>query len=162
MDRVRTAAIAKAASDTQPEMEEPVMGNEANPVVQDPQIATMSLQARAALAFGEKQHRQNIASQLESLLKNGKCTPAEYHQQKQNAGAIKLSLDKNGNPAKSSVESWIDSREAVPQGTFWSDEQKLTRMSVQSHPGPYKFDKSISDEEADAVAQRHMKKLGIN
>lgn len=164
IDRVRTAAIAKAASETEPEMEDdPMMGNESAPVVQDPQIATMSLQARAALAFGEKQHRKSINEQLDSLLRSGRCTPAEYNQQKQAVGAIKLSLDKSGNPRKSSVESWIESREACPKGTFWSEEQKLkaTRMSVQPQPGPYKFDKSISNEEADAIADRHLKKLGL-
>ena len=160
VDRVRTAAIAKAAGEQEPEMEDDDMGQQ-NPVVQDPQIATMSLQARQALAYGERQHRSSVQSHLDNLLKTGRCTPAEHNQRKSGVAAIKLSLDKSGNPRKSDVESWIESREAVPKGTFWSDEQKLTRMSAQPHPGPVNFNSQMSNEEEAAIAERHMKKLGL-
>lgn len=123
--------------------------------VVDPQIATMSLQARQALAFGEKQHRSAVMGELNELLQTGRCTPAEHDKQKQLVGVMKLSLTEAGDPEQSGVEKWIESRRDVPAGTFWDDSQKLQKLSIASHPNPVTFGKEGEavnyDEAADFV-----------
>lgn len=78
---------------------------------------------------------------LDALLESGRCTPAEYAAQEQLVGALKLSLNEQGEPSQSSVESWIAAREPVPAGSFWDGEEKLKRMSAEpsKHPSAIKF-----------------------
>lgn len=131
LDRLYTALLTAVAT------QDPVMPQPSDDkTVVDPKIATMSLEAKQALAYGERTHRNAVQSQLDDLLKSGRCTPAEHTEQSKGVTAIKLSLNDQGEPEKSGLEAWIDSRKAVPQGTFWSSEQKLSRMSVAEQPGP--------------------------
>lgn len=160
-DRLRTALTATAAeSDPEPgEGEE----EEDMETVEQPQIAMLSLETKQALAYGERAHREKIVARLDQLLEAGKCTPDEHAKQKPLVGAVKLSLNKDGEPETSSVESWIESRESVPKGTFWDGEEKLKRMSsdttTHSHPGPQNFQGGLSQEEEDAIVARHTANL---
>jgi hypothetical protein len=151
LDRVRTAAIAAAGSD-------PGAGNGLDPVTQQqeltvsqPQVATMSLEAQRAIAYGERQHKANVQSQLQSLLESGRCTPAEFDAQKNLVGALKLSLTDDGEPVASAVEAWIESRKPVPAGTFWDGEEKLKRLSAVpvAQPGGIKVGGQPAASEAD-------------
>ena len=122
----------------------------------DPTIQTMSLQARSAFAFAERKHREEIAGNLETILKSGRCTPAEYAARKKQSGAVKLSLDASGNATQSDVEKWIDSRKAVPEGTFWDEKAKTQNAkrlaaNVVAHPA---FVGDESEENADEVVDR--------
>lgn len=152
IDRLHTALLTAAAHEGIGE------DTEGEPTVDDPQIATMSLQARQAVAYAERQHRETVGGRLHKLLEEGRCTPAEYEAQKANLGVVKLSLDDKGEPQSSKLEDWIESRASVPRGTFWDDEQKLRRMSAQpvGHPDPVTFGDSTAptDEEADKIAEK--------
>jgi hypothetical protein len=97
--------------------------------IADPGYAAMSLQARNALAYAEREHRKGIQARIEKLRDEGRCTVDECNKHLEGVGTIRLSLDSDGSPELSDVEKWIDSRQAVPAGTFWSNEQK-TRMST--------------------------------
>ncbi len=130
IDRLYTALLTAVASEEDPMADQSSQDTE----VVDPQIATMSLQARQALAYGERQHRATVQKDLDELLASGRCTPAEHKARQESIGAIKLSLDSDGNPTKSETESWIESRKPVPEGTFWSSDEKLRRMSLEAAP----------------------------
>lgn len=139
LDRLKTSILtANEIEGNDPMSDNPNPADSQTEVVQ-PKAAVMNLEAQAALKFGERAHRNEIKSRLTALRDSGRCTPAEFDAQTERVGAVKLSLDDDGNPATSSVEEWIDSRQAVPEGTFWDDEQKLKRLSVSEHPGPVEF-----------------------
>lgn len=152
-DRVRTAAIAGT--------DDPSISG-ADITAADPQIMTMSLQARQALAFGEQQHRKSVMGELDHLLQSGRCTPAEYDDHKQSVGIMKLSLDDKGNPSQGAAEHWIKSRQPVPEGTFWSNDEKLKRMSAMpaEQPGPTSFGGEMSQADEDAQVERMTARLG--
>jgi len=118
-----------------------------NATVADPGAAALSLQARTSIAYAERRHREDVSKRLDQLLKTGRCTPAECKERATSIGSIKLSLDASGCPAESDVEKWISSREAVPAGTFFSEESKLRMASVAELP------KNLGEfTEADAEA----------
>jgi hypothetical protein len=106
------------------------------PVASAPSIATMSVQARAAMSFGERMHRDSIAARIDGLLKTGRCTPAEADAQMRALTAVKLSLTNDGQPIKSDVDKWLDSREPVPVGTFWTDKQRSEAVKLSLVPAP--------------------------
>jgi hypothetical protein len=102
-------------------------------LIQDPGIATMSLQTKLLMAHAERQHRATIGGRLETLCQTGRCTPAELKAQRAKLPAIRLSLTAQGEPVTSDVETFISHRESVPRGTFWTDEHR-TRMSSVIEP----------------------------
>lgn len=126
----------------------------------EPSMMTMSLQARSALAYAEKQHKQSVSDKLEALLKNGRCTPAEFDAQVQRLPKVKLSLNSQGEPTPSQLELWIESRSACPRGTFWSDEQKLKRMSVRQvdPPDSWNDHNSLSKKQEDEAVNRLLRR----
>jgi hypothetical protein len=86
----------------------------------------MSLNGPALQAFqwAESQYKQAVSDRLKHTLESGRCTPAEADAISRQMSAVKLSLDTSGTPAKGDVEKWLDSRAAVPQGTFWTSQQR--------------------------------------
>jgi len=128
---LKTAVLAKQTAepkkDDEPEEEEETM------TVQDPGIATMSLQVKSQLAFAERQHRETIKTRLSALADSGRCTPAEATAKESELPGVRLSLTEAGEPVPSDLEKWIASREAVPVGTFWSPEVKTQKLSLVAH-----------------------------
>ncbi len=104
--------------------------------------------------FASNQHRAQVNIRLSTLLEQGRCTPAEYKDKIVQLKAIRLSLDTEGNHVPSQLESWIESRESVPEGTFW-DSDRRTRMSqleVMPHPeSTGEFTNERADEVADEI-----------
>ena len=50
---------------------------------------------------------------------------------------LDATLNSSGQPIKSAVELWIESREVVPKGTFWTDEQRTQatqKLSIVDAP----------------------------
>jgi hypothetical protein len=119
--------------------------------VADPGPTALSLEQRGAIAWAQETHQKQVASRLRQLLDDGKCTPAEFKTRGNSVGAVRLSLDKSGKPAASELEKWIESREAVPRGTFWDAESKL-RMAASVAEPPSNMTGQMSDEEANRLA----------
>jgi hypothetical protein len=115
----------------------------------------LSLQARNALAYAEREHRKGITAKLEQLAKDGRCTVDECNKRLEAVGAIALSLDASGQPASSDVEKWIESRESVPAGTFW-DEKTRTANVAMSLAEPSARQQLGSDEAAVTYARELM------
>jgi hypothetical protein len=123
-------------------------------MVADPGAAgatALSLEARGAIAWAEKTHREQVTGRLQKVLDQGQCTPAEFKTRQEQTPAIKLSLDSEGKPAQSDLEKWLDSRESVPKGTFWDSEQR-TRMSTTVEEPPANMRGELTAEETRAAA----------
>ena len=115
-------------------------------------VTALSLEARGAIAWAEKTHRDQVAGRLKKLLADGKCTPAEFKTREKETGVVKLSLDPSGkHVVLSDLEKWIDSREAVPRGTFWEPDQRL-RLSAEVESPPSNMIGEMSADEAQAAA----------
>lgn len=112
--------------------------------------AALSLQVRGTVAWAEAKHRQDVAKRLRNLLDEGRCGPAEFKAREPSMSAVKLSLDQAGQPLASDLERWIESREAVPKGTFWDAEQR-TRLSADAAPAPLVMSGVLPEPELDEV-----------
>ena len=118
-----------------------------------PQFAAMSLQAKTGLAYAEKLHRESIRMSLDTLLKEGKCLPAEHKAKLEGIGAVRLSLDNDGNHQATKLEDWIESRKALPVGAVWDPETKLQRMGSINESAP-EIDTELSSELSEAAAEK--------
>jgi len=153
-----TAEAARAKKDDEQETEEDPM---ASATESSPAFQAMSLRANTAHAFAERQYRGSLQSRLDDLLKSGRCTPAEHEQHKSALGAVRLSLSKDGEPNKSGVEKFMESREVLPVGAAWDPQTRVTRMgqSVQEATAPRELTgDEISDAEAEQLVDRIFKK----
>lgn len=116
-----------------------------------PEFAAFSLDS-PLVKFYAKGHQKGVMERLDAILQEGRCTPVEYKDRKPLVGAIRLSLDKSGEHKPTEVESWIESREAIPVGSCW-DAQKQTRMSnleVVPHPDGLAGDE-VTEEQAEEI-----------
>lgn len=147
-DRLLTAVHALNNSQEEPGMEPQPEAKEAAPM-----IATMSLQARAALGYAEGLHRKEVDARLMSLLKDGRCSPAEHEERAKQVQGVRLSLDAKGNPAQSQLEQWIESREALPKGACWDGAKRLAQAKVVNP------DKELSAELTEEDAERIVDEL---
>lgn len=134
LERLHSALLTAAAHQGKGPQDADAEKPQPDTKIEDPAIATMSLQARGAMAWAESQYRKDISARLKALSESGRCTPAELKSHDGKVTAIKLSLDASGQPAKSDLEKWIESREAVPKGTFWTSEQRLSLATVHEPP----------------------------
>lgn len=122
-------------------------------VAPDDGYAAMSLEAKKALAFAERTHRDALKSRLAKLLESGRCTPQEHKAQVGCVASVRLSLSSDGTPEPSRLEDWIASREALPEGACW-DPDKRTKMSqVVNLPASFSG-ADMSDEEASEIAKQ--------
>ena len=116
-----------------------------------PDFAALSLRGPFA-KFASNEHRKGVAVRLDALLEKGQCTPAEYKEKETTLKTVRLSLDSAGNHRLTPTESWIDSRESVPEGTFWDDKQRtrMSQLETVPHPSDLSGDE-VTDEEADEI-----------
>ncbi len=118
-----------------------------------PEFAAFSLSPLGK--FQSKQHQTGVMTRLNLLLQEGRCTPVEHKDQQPHVGKISLSLNASGEHKPTHIEAWIESREAVPAGTFW-DAEKRTRMSnleVVPHPEGLAGDE-VTEEQADEIVDQ--------
>ena len=151
---INSALAAELAAGPKEEPEEEEDSSQGDDVmqVQDPGYAAMSLQAKSAFSYAEKQYRGGIATRMSTLLASGRCTPAEATAKDTEVKAVKLSLDAtSGEPAKSNLELWIESREAVPAGTFWSPEVRTQKLGLQVEELPANAGGSSAEEDQRIV-----------
>lgn len=157
LERLEVALGVKASIEGKGDSQDPNDPNagQSQVKVTDPggfQGMSLDPRTQAAIAYAERQHRDSVKVRLKNLLDSGRCTPAEAAAKEPSVGVVKLSLDDKGNPEPSKLEEWIDSREAVPAGTFWDDKtrtanaQKLSLVPPPKHAGA-----EMTDEEAEAV-----------
>jgi hypothetical protein len=151
LERVHAALLTAAAHQGKgPQDQAPE--KPADTKIEDPMVATMSLQARAAMSWAESQHRKDLAARLKRLSESGRCTPAELKARDGQVTAVKLSLDASGQPSPSDLEKWLESREVIPAGTFWTDEQRTMQRMSHVHEPPAAMNGELTPEQAKQVA----------
>ena len=145
MDRLRTALIAKKGTSTDSDSPDSDF-DQGETIVADPQIATMS-------SYANQSYSSKLNRNLKALLKTGRCTPAEFREQRKQASVVKLSLNSQGKPKKNLVSEWIKSRAQLPNGAVWSSREKLKRMSssVAQHPTATKTQASPGEMTAEQL-----------
>ena len=121
-------------------------------MIEQPDIAAMSLRTQAIERHAENQHRDTLKSRLEAVVSDGQCTPHEAKELAKGLPAVKLSLDsKTGIAKPCELEHWLKSREAVPKGTFWSDEQRLSLDDANTLEPPASLRGELSPEQEQAA-----------
>lgn len=147
-------AEAEKASDKGDDNDSPD-GDDEMGKLQDPGFAALSLQARNALAYAEREHRKGITARLEKLRDDGQCTVDEFNKRLEGVTTISLSLDDSGQPASSDVEKWIESRETVPAGTFWDEATRTANVQRMSLVEPSER-QTLGSEEAGVEYGRQL------
>lgn len=155
VDRLLTAAMTKGATKAKEEAEEEAQPEEKEQsTVADPGFAAMSLQARSAVAFAERLHRERLQERLNRSLEDGKCSPVEHAAYAGQVKAVRLSLDAAGQPAKNDLEKFLDSRDAVPKGTFWDAAKRIQMSATPVEPSRELLGtQAETHEEAEANAR---------
>jgi len=148
INHLRVALTALLSSQGQEEDElgdEQGMDQQAMPQPVAPTIATMSVQQRKALdraAIAERAlkeyQRSRTTERLGGLLKAGRCTPAEHDSMLRNLGTVRMSMSDDGSFKPNRVDHFLEDRESVPNGTYWTDQQRTQaigqKMSVVEPP----------------------------
>lgn len=156
-------ANQKAEAENKPDEEEDDSpGGDDMGKLADPGFAAMSLASRNALAYAEREHRKGIQSRLDSLRDSGRCTVDEHSKRRDGVAAVRLSLSEAGEPELSDLEKWIESREAVPQGTFYTPEQRTaaTKRMALAEPGEHQqleADEAAAEKLIDAAFGKRTK-----
>jgi hypothetical protein len=133
------------------------------PVVASPGYAQMSTEQKGNVAFAllERKHREQLGRDLNALLESGRCTPAEANDRKAALGTVKLALDDAGNEVPGDIEKFIASRQPVPKGTFWTDEQRTKlRLSADVAEPPYRGQGDETETETAAAVDAQLKATG--
>jgi hypothetical protein len=123
--------------------------------VADMGASTLSLQAQrlaAVEAYATGQHRRALESRLQQVFDSGRCTADEFKGRREQPHDIRLSLGSDGKPVLSDLEKWLDSREAVPAGTFWDPATRTKRAAaVEVAPLRMAGDTMQSQAEVDEI-----------
>jgi hypothetical protein len=141
-----TALLSQQGDSDDDEGMDDDMGAQPNAMPQPvtPTIATMSVQQRKALERAEiaeralaENRKSNVTQRLATLLKTGRCTPAEHDAQLRTLGTVRMSMRDDGTFKSSRVDYFLEDRESVPQGTYWTSEQRtksIEKLSVVEPP----------------------------
>jgi len=120
--------------------------------LESPVMMSMDASAKKVL---DGQQRSILGQRLDLLFKAGKCTPPEFEAKSKALPKVSMSIDAKGNTVPGALEQWIESREAVPEGTFFELGQR-TAMSydVAAQPKDLKQGEQLSNEDADEVVDK--------
>ena len=152
-----TAALNKIpAAEVEEEELEPEPVEESPPMQMSSEQKRALSSAQAATAWAENEHRKQLRSRITSLKSTGRCTPIEAQRHESKIGGVKLSLV-GGKPKSSDTERWIESREAIPKGTFFTAEQKTKLSSVEDNSRFVGGDE-MTPERANELAAKILKR----
>ena len=120
--------------------------------LESPVMMSMDASTKKVL---DGQHRSILGQRLDLLFKAGKCTPPEFEAKSKALPKVSMSIDAKGNTVPGALEQWIESREAVPEKTFFELGQR-TEMSyeVAAQPKYVKDGEKLSNEDADEVVDK--------
>ncbi len=93
----------------------------------------------------------DLRKRMQAALEDGQMSPAKHKELAGGIGAVKLSLDKSGKAAISNVEQQIEMYESLPKGTFWSDETKTEKLSLEKTEPPIGLTGVTTKEQAKAL-----------
>lgn len=152
VERLKTALLTKDAMESEDTMDMSTDTSDLDAAT--PQLQAMSLEAKKWRLHADSQHRGAVAKRLSALLDSGRCTPAEHKSKEASLKAVRLSLNNEGEHEPGTLEAWIESREAVPAGTFWDPEVRTQRMALEAAPHPDVVSQTLTRDEAKKEAKR--------
>lgn len=132
LDRLNVALDVAIKAASEDDMSEPQSSQDTQVV--DPKPQAMSAEQQATTAYATQMHRDNIAAKLSLCLEEGRCTKEQYEKREKQLPAIKLSLNEDGQPERSSIEDFLDDCESVPKGSFWSEDERKKREKAEDIP----------------------------
>ena len=101
-------------------------------------------------------HRKEYTGRISSLLKTGRITAEQSEKLTEAVGTYQFSLDGEDDVQKD-LNTRLEIFEALPEGTYWTDEQKVQQMSVEEEDRNTSFwsgGGEISDERAEELASQ--------
>lgn len=134
----------------EPEPEKPVL-------VDNPQIAAMSLRLKKFEADKLSEGKKALANRLESLLASGRMTPAEHTEQVKRLGLTKMSLTDDATVKTTPIDIWVSAREAIPEGACWTPNMRLQQLStIKKQNPPAAWNTKTPDIEEALTQKRQM------
>ncbi len=108
--------------------------------------------------FAEKSYTDNLTARLDSLVKTGRCTPAEFKDKAKARGTIRLSLLEDGRPKSNDLSLWIESREALRENSAFDATKSSNKSQLRlssAPPGEHVVEPTIKEKtEDDAEAKK--------
>ena len=152
IDRLESALLTAAAQDEpESEGEEPI---DTTPITQaDPQIATMSLRIKQLEDDKIQSVREQKKAQLQTLLEQGRLTPAEHSALSNQLQAVKMSVVPGKEVSAGEIDVWLKARAGLPVGSLWTDEQRTkaaTKLSLAEAPESWSPQSSLTPKAVEA------------
>lgn len=142
-------------------------GQEPNkgPLMEQPPSMSMSLnknyedQLAMVSAKLEEADRARMSNEIELLLSQGKITPVIASKLKGDLKQYRLSLSSNGKHEPPMVQSHIDNFKLMPEGSAWSNDQRIRLSKVAEEALPSEF-KNFDEAEANKIADSQLRATG--
>lgn len=126
-------------------------------MVKTPEYAQMSLRQKDAErrikayeAAMVKREREAKRLSLDSLLTSGRITAAEHEKYAGKLSTVRMSLSDDGQIGATSIDDFIESRQAIPEGTMWPADERAKRLGVHVERKPSEYTQEVGPEEAKA------------
>lgn len=135
------------------------------PLMEQPPSMSMSLnknhEDKIAMLSAklEEADRTRMSNEVELLLSQGKITPVIATKLKNDLKGYRLSLGSNGKQEPSMVQSHIDNFKLMPEGSAWSNDQRIRLSKVAEEALPSEF-KSFDEAEATKIADAQLRSTG--
>jgi hypothetical protein len=131
-----------------------------NTTAVSPDIQTMSLSVKQHRQFAEGSYHRELTSELTQLRDTGRITDSEYSAYTAKIATQRLSLDQFNKPKKQSVETFIESRQVLPEGvfktaTYATPTSVVARMSAVPQPAA----KAIPGSTSQPLDKERVKQL---
>lgn len=107
----------------------------------------------------EESDKRTMEADIVRLLETGRIIPVIAHKLREQLRTYKLSLNSNGEPEKSFVQEQIEYFKMMPEGSSWSNDDKIRMRAVSEEALPSEF-KTLTDSEADALAEKQLRYSG--
>lgn len=116
-------------------------------------LKNTAAQNAALIAEVTKTRRAGYVSRIEAAFNSGRCSKATADGLTQLASAFNFSV---GSEQKGELDLKLELIEQNPEGTFWSDAEKVQNLSIREvNPSALSFSgDGLSDEEADKLVDK--------
>lgn len=147
----RNSERAEVETEKPEEKPEPEAGKDEIPSDVKEEQTTVSMSVDVLVGELTKARRDAYNARVEGLVKSGRLTTQKADLLKNAVGSYQFSADDKS--AEQDLEFKLKVYEELPEGAFWSDEEKLASFSVKEHQNGSFFtaDGEISDERAEEL-----------
>lgn len=118
---------------------------------QNQEIDSLKTQAAGAIAFALDMHRNSALERLEAVFNTGRATKEEYEEKRDQFGKTRMSLNTEGKPNRTSLDVWLESREALPEGAVWPAATRLSQARAVPPPKDLVEGDEMTKEKAKSI-----------